>query len=1348
MKRVFKFFIAIIVSMTILLSAKSTQANPTDPVKMLEGASIRTEGVQGLRFYATLDESVLANEHGFYVAFGIADLNTLQEAILNAAPDVIVNGKRAFKVPVPGHTPQNEYSIVLMGIPEVGYFDNISVFPYVVQGEQETLNHPEVRSIANVTYKMANAGANINGIVAVDSIINTTRKQVHVKENGDIELLQKPYELKYERLKEEFLKDWNAMFGTEITILEHEAFYLAARIGSLLEYAECNTLAGTNIYAFFNHERYGPKWSWLLDYIIHYDLLDNVVHPGRQANAIKGDGTNGTHILYNAYHLSYSLVNFFNKADEAAISVKFADGTKYDNLKDYNNKIYINLNGIKLYTSGEEILLPPPKPRHGYNFQHYKKGGHTYNAGTTYTLDGEEGVIVADYAPIEYALKFYDGANEMTSLSTTYNIEDAVTLPTPTKDNHTFLGWYNNPELSGTAISGIVAGTTGAINLYAKWENLLTEYTITYNLNGGSWPLVGGEPGYTNRDTMIDDFLNQWHGWLVSKGKVSMSLNDFKHGAGKTSGYDGVYHDSIADLRAVNDKTVNPNGGFVNQAAHHKWVALVDLMDEYTGKVNPAQAGQFWSSNWTARERIKSFVRKTGQGQVQAGDPIYSQIPASLAQGTPGSPLVPPTTYTPASNDITLPNPTKSSDPFIGWYDNANLYGTAITKIVKGSSGNKTFYARYNSSTVIPPDNIKLSEAKAALNVGYASGDSANSVTKNVTLATTGLHGVGVSWATSDASTITTGGVVTRKEAGDTTVTLTATLTVGGLTDTKVFTLVVKKYDPEPEVYTITYHLNGGQFPGYANKNAMIDAFLSDLYNFVAPSENLTTFKHGAGNTSGFNGLWYTNEDYKAKIYAANIQSGNNNYFLSHSSYYSKWKPLADFMVNFVAVNPDQSFWASPYTGCMRMNQYFRNIKPDSNWTDAMMAAMPSGLSANVPYEYNENTPTITLITPTRTGYTFDGWFTANTGGTKVTTIPQGSTGNKVFYARWTQTATPQLIALMNLLKGGHRATLNKHTIRYYGATNHDVTQYRLVNRYLFNDPLSINKSYWLSDSRNNHPNRTATKHWVVIHDTGNTNATAANNASYMVTQSSASWHYTIGNDGVYQSMNENKVAWHAGDGSSYSVFHNTGIAASNPYLRPKMTISGGKWVINGQVTNISCPGSASQLPETGIHPVIINGTYHINDTRVRYSQATAGRIGFDGGNENGIGIETSVRSSDHIWWTWGKTAKLVADILVRRGLLPDRVVFHNNFDGKVCPQACIRSGNINEWLEMIFLEYKVRKDYSNYTISFQSHSNLVNSMGRVTTFPTSQTTITYTITLKDPNNMTYAETLTTVINP
>ena len=54
-----------------------------------------------------------------------------------------------------------------------------------------------------------------------------------------------------------------------------------------------------------------------------------------------------------------------------------------------------------------------------------------------------------------------------------------VELPTPTAKGHRFCGWYDNAECNGSAITGWAAGdVTGDITLYAKWEAVITTYTV------------------------------------------------------------------------------------------------------------------------------------------------------------------------------------------------------------------------------------------------------------------------------------------------------------------------------------------------------------------------------------------------------------------------------------------------------------------------------------------------------------------------------------------------------------------------------------------------------------------------------------------------------------------------------------------------------------------------------------------------------------------------------------------------------------------------------------------------------------------------------------------------------
>ena len=60
--------------------------------------------------------------------------------------------------------------------------------------------------------------------------------------------------------------------------------------------------------------------------------------------------------------------------------------------------------------------------------------------------------------------------------------------------------------------------------------------------------------------------------------------------------------------------------------------------------------------------------------------------------------------------------------------------------------------------------------------------------------------------------------------------------------------------------------------------------------------------------------------------------------------------------------------------------------------------------AADAPRSYTADDLPLTLPRPTRSGYTFDGWWTSSLLGERITTIPAGSTGNKIFYARWTAT--------------------------------------------------------------------------------------------------------------------------------------------------------------------------------------------------------------------------------------------------------------------------------------------------------------------------------------------------------
>jgi hypothetical protein len=84
---------------------------------------------------------------------------------------------------------------------------------------------------------------------------------------------------------------------------------------------------------------------------------------------------------------------------------------------------------------------------------------------------------------------------------------------------------------------------------------------------------------------------------------------------------------------------------------------------------------------------------------------------------------------------------------------------------------------------------------------------------------------------------------------------------------------------------------------------------------------------------------------------------------------------------------------------------------------------------------------------------------------------------------------------------------------------------------------MKINRKL-VPDGLGNNPNRVMERvKFVTVHTTGNTSPTAdaKSHADYLAGGSGgrqASWHYTVDGGGVWQSFEDNRICWHAGDGN------------------------------------------------------------------------------------------------------------------------------------------------------------------------------------------------------------------------
>ena len=278
----------------------------------------------------------------------------------------------------------------------------------------------------------------------------------------------------------------------------------------------------------------------------------------------------------------------------------------------------------------------------------------------------------------------------------------------------------------------------------------------------------------------------------------------------------------------------------------------------------------------------------------------------------------------------------------------------------------------------------------------------------------------------------------------------------------------------------------------------------------------------------------------------------------------------------------------------------------------------------------------------------------------------------------------------------------------------------------------------------------------VTVHDTGSAapGSTAYQNSKWCTNlgNDNASWHYTIGNDGIYQQLEDKYVAWHAGDGSeTITGLIDTGVTATEAGKRATVTIDGGYYVVNGTKTTCAAPKgpngetlTTADIVDSGIVTIIGENNHYFIGT---YYNKTYGKIASYGGYSS-IAIETAVNKGSDVYLTWQYTAKFVASKLLEYNLTLDRMVYHNNLSGKNCPQTMREAHLTGMFEEMVAIEYEIQKNYKDYTITFtSSNPDVLDNTGRVVgNGPRATTQVNYTITVTKGNETASQECSVLVI--
>lgn len=386
---------------------------------------------------------------------------------------------------------------------------------------------------------------------------------------------------------------------------------------------------------------------------------------------------------------------------------------------------------LQNYTISSMAYDLPLAERTGYNFMGWveksspKKARTTIAAKTTGNLQ-----FTALWQPVSYQISYNNLEDSAIAKISSYTIEDFFTLPNAYRRGYDFTGWFMTSEALDETdtipITAVASGSTGALDLYARW--MPKEYSVVYNLNGG-------------------EYLDNTH---VLKN-YTISADEYALPLPVKNGYDFIGW-------ALNDSPSKVKENFAGSAKVKKYFAIepntaenlnymacwqpvdykISLYDE-----NGKKAFDDYSYNIEKSVKLPELTKKgyvfTGWSEgFEKNAPAFNELQKGnfgdkklYAKFKPVDYTVTMHLYGSALNeysqkflynreteDFLLPVPYREGWDFAGWYADPERQNADVALIKQGSEGNRDFYADWSCTLSFDStggeecENITLSSKK------------------------------------------------------------------------------------------------------------------------------------------------------------------------------------------------------------------------------------------------------------------------------------------------------------------------------------------------------------------------------------------------------------------------------------------------------------------------------------------------------------------------------------------------------------------------------------------------------------------------------------------------------------
>lgn len=439
----------------------------------------------------------------------------------------------------------------------------------------------------------------------------------------------------------------------------------------------------------------------------------------------------------------------------------------------YHNVEGVNNTNATTYTVQSDDIDIAVVTKVGYSFDGWYSDGAFTQVAADKILKGSTGNLdyYAKWTPIEYVITYnlFGGSYVGEGNPGNYNIEQEITLKTPEREGYVFGGWYTLSE-GGERVEVIEKGTTGNIDLYARWIHIST---ITFETNGGhpisSITKTAGEavsaPINPTKDyydfvewykddaltipyeftVMPEEDITVYAKWTPTVYTITYVLNDGENDEtnpdtytvetetivlkdARKTGYTFIKWFDSAEYTNVVTEIVKGSHGNIVLYSNYKinqytitfesngGTSVEPITQNYATAVSepsaPAKNGYIFDG-WYSDETLENkYVFNTIPAENIT---IYArwelakyEIKYHLAGGVNDEEN--PSEYTILSENITFKQPKRDGYEFRGWFADSGL-SIGITGIATGSFGDKEAFAKwevivYKATYIVPEGTI------------------------------------------------------------------------------------------------------------------------------------------------------------------------------------------------------------------------------------------------------------------------------------------------------------------------------------------------------------------------------------------------------------------------------------------------------------------------------------------------------------------------------------------------------------------------------------------------------------------------------------------------------------------